>query len=71
MKRWVAMVALSAVALLGVGPCPAECASVCKNLLQRCSVACPSGITGIAGYEGAKAFCDDNPDSVGCSNLPH
>jgi hypothetical protein len=70
MKRLVALVALGAVAMLGVGPCPAGCTSTCKALLQKCSVACPVGVTGVVGYEGAKAFCDDNPDSIGCSNLP-
>jgi hypothetical protein len=67
----VAVVALSAAVLLGVGPCPpVKCNSACRSLLDRCAIACPPAVGGVVGYEGAKSFCEDNPDTAGCSNLP-
>lgn len=71
MKRWAAVVALCAVAMLGIGPCPrVKCNSSCSNILDLCTYACPTGIAGFGGYKGAKAYCEENPDTAGCSNLP-
>jgi hypothetical protein len=70
MKGWLAVVVLCAVAVLGIGPCPAEhCGSSCTQILDLCKVGCPSSVAGFAGYEGTKSFCESNPETAGCSNL--
>jgi hypothetical protein len=70
MKRGLVVTAICAVAMLGIGPCPAEsCGSSCKQILDLCKVACPSSVAGFAGFEGTRSFCEDNPETAGCSSL--